>query len=108
MTERTHPKDRTLERHGFLRCTFGFEEGETCYGCDRKQREGARQYYERQCGEYDDGDYFCRCCAYDKAMGREYDARPFFKRSKPMHGAGWAYLHGMRNWEAIFWRAYLD
>lgn len=106
-TAPTDPKDRFLERNGFLRCTFDFEADEDCLGCNRIPGEGARQYYVRTCYEVDEGDYYCRRCAYDRATGRDYDLTARFRRNRPMHGGGWAYLHGMRDWETYFYRMFM-
>ena len=97
------PRDLTLHRAGYLRCTFGFDPGERCDGCDRVPGQGAPMYWISTSHECDDGDYYCRRCAYDRALGRGYDLRPVYLRNRPMHGAGWAYLHGMQNWETIYW-----
>lgn len=104
MREVIQDKDRTLHKAGYLRCTFDFEEGEECLGCDRFPGAGAKQYYVRTNWECEEGDYYCRRCAYSRATGRDWnEMRPFWRRSRPMHGAGWAYLHGMPNWEDILW-----
>lgn len=104
----TEQKDLFLERRGYLRCTFDFEEGEECLGCDKEQPEGARQYWVSTSYEIVEGDYYCRRCAYARTRRDYYDVRPMWRKRRPMHGAGWAYLHGMKNWEDIFYRGMLD
>lgn len=100
-------KDLFLESRRYQRCEFDFEKGEDCLGCNREPGVAARQYYVRTNWECEEGEYYCRRCAYDRATARDYDLRGSFRRARPMHGAAWAYLHGMKNWEAIFWGAYL-
>lgn len=97
------PKDRTLEKAGYLRCEIVFDGEEDCLGCRRIPRADAPMYYVRTSWECEEGDYYCRRCAYDRALGRDWDPRALIRRLRPMHGAGWAYLHGMRNWEQILW-----
>lgn len=97
-------KDLFLESRGYQRCEFDFEEGEDCLGCNRYPGVGARQYYVRTNWEVEEGDYYCRRCAYDRATGRGWgNLSARFRRERPMHGAGWAYLHGMKDWELIFY-----
>lgn len=103
MEKPTDKKDLYLERQRYLRCEFDFEEGEDCLGCNRYPGAGARQYYVRTNWECEEGEYYCRRCAYDRATGRGWDVRGRFRRDRPMHGSGWAYLRGMRNWETIHW-----
>lgn len=100
-------KDLFLESRGYQRCEFDFEGGEECLGCNKTPGVGARQYYVRTNWECEEGEYYCRRCAYLRAIGRWNDPCPRFRRQRPMHGGGWAYLHGMKNWEDIHWRAYL-
>jgi len=95
----TEEKDLFLWRQGYLRCEFDFEAGEDCLGCDRMPGAGARMYYIRTDWEVEEGEYYCRRCAYDRATGRLWDCRAALMRHRPMHGAGWALLHGMKSWE---------
>lgn len=99
----TAKKDLFLERHGYLRCTFDFEHGEECLGCNRVPATGSPQYWVSTSYECDEGDYYCRRCAYDRATGRIWDSKAALMRHRPMHGAGWALLHGMKDWELILW-----
>lgn len=102
-------KDRTLEARGFSRCTFDFDGEEECLSCDRIPAAGAPQYWQGSSYEYpDEGDYYCRRCAYDRALDRYYDITAAWRKHRPMHGAGWAYLHGMADWEMIFYRGLAD
>lgn len=101
------PKDLTLWDRGYLRCEFDFEETEECLGCHRRPGAGAKQYYVRTNWECEEGEYYCRRCAYDRSSGRAWRPKPYLKRLRPMHGAGWALLHGMKNWEDLLWSRYL-
>lgn len=96
-------RDQTLRQAGYLRCEFDFDGDEDCLGCARTPSKGAPMYYVRTNWECEEGDYYCRRCAFDRTLGRDWDPRPYFRRQRPMHGSGWAYLHGMRDWEWAQW-----